>query len=108
MKLVVGSIDVTVEEVTDLRDENGEELDGQALVEQGIIQLNSNRSPQIKQQTLLHELIHTIAYIYGWEESLKRNVNGDYDEFEELLCSVLTPCLYDTLKRNGMYNEYRS
>mgnify|MGYP000849753488 CR=1 FL=1 len=87
MKQRHDSIDVrgvhfTIEWVPDLRDENGEKLDGVTFGAQHLIRICADLHTARRIRTLVHEYVHAVCYVTGFANILN-------DDLEEILAQSM-------------------
>jgi hypothetical protein len=86
--LRIGPYDWTVKLIADLKDETGEDVSGQCVCRDFVIELNTNKDihpfPLTALETVLHEIYHAIFSVAHFQK-------GDT---EERICAVLAS--YDT------------
>jgi Zn-dependent peptidase ImmA (M78 family) len=80
-------------------DEN-EEVDGVTYVDRCRIYVSSSLEPPVRDDTLLHELLHASFHVSGAQHALHEAVGGDAektDALEERVIRCLTPVLHRLL-----------
>lgn len=68
-KVKVGGTIFRIERTHDLRDVNGEKVDGRISYSKSLITLDNELSPQAEMETLWHELFHAILIHAGLKAS---------------------------------------
>lgn len=88
-KIDVAGIEYDIKEVEGLAEEHG--LCGQILYQKGIIKINSDMFQTKKEQTFVHEMLHSIFNEAG------------YNEQDEDMINRVSIVLYQVLKGNKLY-----
>jgi Zn-dependent peptidase ImmA (M78 family) len=90
------------EQIEEFTGKEANEVCGFTDYYQGKIVINSRMAKDVREETLMHEILHTLLDNSGIEEVSKQAKEGA--NLSELIATILAPRLHSLLKDNSIQN----